>query len=120
MQYKMLDLCCCAGGAAVGYSRAGFSEIVGVDISPQKNYPFEFMQADVLTLDYFNSPPKLEAVLELIKGSLRYLSLKDTITACRSCAYKMDHPEMFDLCPLCKKRHKKIKYSKCFECQNTS
>jgi DNA (cytosine-5)-methyltransferase 1 len=31
---RLLDLFCCAGGAAMGYHRAGF-EVVGVDISPQ-------------------------------------------------------------------------------------
>lgn len=45
---RLLDLFCGAGGAAMGYYRAGFSEIVGIDLSPQKNYPFEFVQADAL------------------------------------------------------------------------
>jgi DNA (cytosine-5)-methyltransferase 1 len=45
---RLLDLFCGAGGAAMGYHRAGFNEIVGVDNRPQHHYPFEFVQGDAL------------------------------------------------------------------------
>jgi DNA (cytosine-5)-methyltransferase 1 len=57
---RLLDLFCGAGGAAVGYHRAGF-EVVGVDINPQPRYPFKFVQDDAVALmstyPWWDEPP---------------------------------------------------------------
>ncbi|MGY5630302.1 DNA methylase [Streptomyces sp. UC1A3] len=45
---RLLDLFCCAGGAAVGYARAGF-QVDGCDIADRPNYPFPRHQGDALT-----------------------------------------------------------------------
>ncbi|MFB7546054.1 DNA methylase [Streptomyces sp. NPDC056154] len=44
---RVLDLFSCAGGAAMGYHRAGF-EVDGCDIADRPNYPFDYHHGDAL------------------------------------------------------------------------
>lgn len=46
---RLLDICCCQGGAARGYHDAGF-DITGIDTEPQPNYPYTFIRGDGLKL----------------------------------------------------------------------
>lgn len=46
---RLADLCCCGGLAADGYAAVlGARAIRGYDIAPQPDYPYEFVQADVM------------------------------------------------------------------------
>jgi DNA (cytosine-5)-methyltransferase 1 len=77
----LLDLFCGAGGAAMGYYSAGF-EVIGVDIDPQPNYPFEFIQGNALewlaaprfiahAFDVVHASPPCQAYSDLQKQNKR-------------------------------------------------
>lgn len=74
---RLLDLFFGAGGAAMGYHQAGFTEIVGVDINPQPNYPFKFQQLDALDV--------------LVSSYLDEFDLIHTSPPCQSYSRAMKH-----------------------------
>lgn len=74
----------------MGYHRAGF-EVVGVDVKPQKNYPFEFHQGDALTFpldgfDYVHASPPCQA-----HTNLRSITKRDYECFIERTRFKLDN-----------------------------
>lgn len=104
MKPRLLDLFCGAGGCAKGYHDAGF-DIVGVDLLPQKNYPYEFHQADALMypLDGFDvihaSPPCQHYTMMLNHGIGSRDKHPDLIDAVRSQLVETGKPYIIENVP---------------------
>ena len=100
---RLLDLFCGAGGAAMGYHRAGF-EVVGVDIAPQPHYPFEFHQGDALDylaahwqeFDAIHASPPCQASTALTKGTNRGRLYVNLIPATREMFAQIDAPTVIE------------------------
>ena len=85
---KRLDLFCGAGGAAMGYHRAGF-RVTGVDIKPQPNYPFDFVLDDAL--DYLAANWRRYDVIHASPPCQSYLNLG---AVNRSLGRLQQHPDL--------------------------
>lgn len=102
MRPKLLDIYCCAGGAAVGYRRAGF-DVVGVDIFAQPRYPFPFIQADALQVlkavghlfDAVHASPPCQAYTPL--GALhRHITYPDLLAPTRDALDELGLPYVIE------------------------
>lgn len=78
---RILDLFCGAGGASVGYRRAGF-DVVGVDLNPQPDYPFTLWQQAwdetppgeiARSFDAVHASPPCQNQAAITKGTNRHL-----------------------------------------------
>lgn len=100
MRPRILDLFCGGGGASEGYARAGF-EVVGVDIDPHPNYPYEFHQGDALKFllehwrefDAYHASPPCQAFTnaQRIQGNEH----PDFITATRNAFHLMEREGVY-------------------------
>jgi len=92
----ILDLFCGAGGAAMGYHRAGF-DIWGVDNKVQKNYPFNRLKGDALSV--------LLSIVD--RGKNGFIGMPDAIHASPPCQHysvaskswngsPADHPDLIE------------------------
>lgn len=101
---RVLDLFSGCGGAGKGYEDAGF-EVVGMDLSPQPDYPFEFIQADALLagpiLDQFDlihasAPCQFDAAIS--RGTNKHLrhTYPDLIGPVREMLVKSGKPYVIE------------------------
>lgn len=92
----------------MGYHRAGFTEIVGVDIKPQPRYPFTFHQADAMTFplegfDVIHASPPCERYSQLTPNAFRR-NHDDLIDAIRERLILCGVPYVIENVPSAKRR----------------
>lgn len=100
---RMLDLFSCAGGAAMGYARAGW-DVVGVDIEAQPDYPFEHHVADAIEyvtahgheFDAVHASPPCQSSSALTKGTNKGREYPDLIPATREALDALDRPYIIE------------------------
>jgi uncharacterized paraquat-inducible protein A len=56
-----------------------------------------------------------KVITKALEGQLRYLSLKDTKTLCKRCAFVEDRTRMI-LCTVCREKYHSKKYDRCSSC----
>jgi DNA (cytosine-5)-methyltransferase 1 len=99
---RALDLFCGAGGAAVGYHRAGY-DVVGIDIAPQPRFPFAFILADALTppvrledFDLIHASPPCQAFTAYRRRPGHVKTSPDLIAATRHMLRKSRRPYVIE------------------------
>jgi DNA (cytosine-5)-methyltransferase 1 len=103
---KLLDLFCGAGGAGMGYHRAGF-EVVGVDNQPMPRYPFEFHQADAFEylaehyqeFDVIHASPPCQFYARITRLTGKTENHQDLIEPTRSLLRKTGKPYIIENIP---------------------
>lgn len=107
MKYVIADTYCKAGGAGMGYHKAGF-KVVGIDIEPQPNYPFEFIQCDAIEFiekhrkdfdAWHASPPCQYYSVSTIQFRQKGKEYKDLIEKTRKALKKTGRPSIMENVP---------------------
>jgi len=105
MKLKLLDLFSGAGGASMGYHRAGF-DVTGVDLYYQPNYPFRFVQTNALTAKFLGnydaihaSPPCQNYCWSTAKHRAKGKTYPDLIEAVRKHLIKSGKPYVIENVP---------------------
>ncbi|BBC53872.1 putative site-specific DNA-cytosine methylase [Mycobacterium phage PP] len=87
----------------MGYHRAGF-DVVGVDIAPQPNYPFSFVQDDAVSFvrrlghrfAAVHASPPCQSSSALTKGTNKGREYPDLIPATREVLARLDVPTVIE------------------------